>query len=202
MFWLLNSTSTDSHIGFNRHAWTKLVLWILTRVDVNPNWKTLDDLHVVATGIFGREEPEQWPRSACQVFDGAVIIAPETINMNGDGFSGLHTAELCLFEVCGDPDVINRNDCKQCLTRLNAIPNLDGFVPDNATYRSVDRGVAEVQLRRANICPCLLQSTIGRGEPCASVRYLLGSCLRCVNLSLTLRDCACGLGNLAFCGGL
>lgn len=86
---------------------------ILTRINMNPYWKALHDLDVVATGVFGRKETEERTRCAGHVLDGAAKVSTQTIDVERDRFAGAHAAELCLFKVRSDPDVVDRNNCEQ-----------------------------------------------------------------------------------------
>jgi hypothetical protein len=46
-----------------------------------------------------------------------------------------HEFELGLFEVCRNPDVIEWNNCKQGLARLDALADFDRFAANDSAER-------------------------------------------------------------------
>ena len=137
------------------------MLRILTLVEPNSHREPLHYFHVITGRILWREQAEHRTRRAGKTLDVTLVIAPKRVDVDGDRLAGLHPPQLNFFEVCCDPDVIQWNDHKQPLTRLDAMTNLDRFSSDDAAHGRVDFGIAEIQLCGAQICPGLLQMAAG-----------------------------------------
>src|SRR5208282_798957 len=111
-----------------------------------------DALHhfdVVAGGVFWRQQAEALSTSA-----------GDGINMTFVGFAGgidfdlcplarLHLAQLCLLEVCRDPDVlfIERDDHHHHLPGLHVLTDLHSAIADRSADWRNHFGVLEIQFR-------------------------------------------------------
>src|SRR5665213_264514 len=124
--------SADANLAFHRHARPEIMLRVLAFVQANPNGKALDNLHVVAAGVFRRKETEQGAGGTRHVFHLSLIITVKAVGMNGDGLTRPHATQLGFLEVCGDPDIVNRNDGQQRLTGLHPVTKFDGLVPHHS----------------------------------------------------------------------
>jgi hypothetical protein len=71
--------------------------------------------------------------------------------MDAHGLTRAHVLELSLFEIRCHPDVINRNDGKQTLSRLNPLAEFDDLAANNTADRGIDFRIAKIQLCGAHI---------------------------------------------------
>ena len=67
-----------------------------------------------------------------------------------------HIPQLCLFEICRDPDVIQIHDAHQLLPRLNVLSHFSRAVSNNAVHRCSNRRVLQIQPCRVQFCFFLL----------------------------------------------
>jgi hypothetical protein len=88
------------------------VLSVLIATDTNSHGQPLHHFDKVATGIVGRQEGEQRPRGAGEIFDCALVIATEGIHKDAHGLTRAHVLKLGFLEICGDPDIVEGNDGK------------------------------------------------------------------------------------------
>jgi hypothetical protein len=136
--------STDANLGLYRHAWTELMLRVLSLVDMDPYWKALYYLYVVAAGILGREQTEEGSGGPGHVLDCAVVVSSESVDMDGYGLARMHAAKLDFFEIRCDPDVIDGDHSQKGLTGLHPMTQFNGLVADHSAHRSVDFRVAQI----------------------------------------------------------
>jgi hypothetical protein len=121
--------------GLNGHARAQQMLRVLAAIQADANRQLLYNFDKMAGGIFRRKQTKQRSRSAWKVFNGPFIIAPECIYMDTHGLVRPHEFELGLFEVCRNPDVIEWNNCKQGLSRLDALADFDRFAANDSADR-------------------------------------------------------------------
>jgi hypothetical protein len=95
------------------------VLRVLIRIDSDSYGKSLHYFDIVAAGVLGRKQAEQRPSGSWKIFDRSFIVAIESIDVNAHGLTGSHMLQLSLLEVRRDPDVVERHDDHQALTRLH-----------------------------------------------------------------------------------
>src|ERR1043166_987287 len=117
------------------------MLGILIFIEPNAHGESLDNFHVVPGRIFRREQAEKRTGGARQALHFALIVASESVDADRDGLAGSHPFELRLFEVCRNPDIVQGNDHKQALSRLDTMSKLNRFSSDHAAYWRVDFGV-------------------------------------------------------------
>ena len=65
---------------------------IFSRVQMNPHRQSLDNLHVVAGGVFGRQKTEEFAGSARQALDVTFVITSRRVHMHGHGLAAMHPA--------------------------------------------------------------------------------------------------------------
>ena len=117
-------------LGVNRHAWAQEMIFIFSGIEHDLDRDALHDFHIISRSIFGRQKTEAGAAGAGDAIDFAVISFAIGINFNGDGLADFHLAELGFFEVGGDPDIIERNDLHQFLTRGHVLSDLNGATAD------------------------------------------------------------------------
>src|SRR5260370_8822039 len=103
------------------------MLRILVGIETNPHWEPLNNFDKVAAGIFRWQKAEQGSGGTREILDRPSVVATERINMNVHRLTRTHVLELGFFEVRRHPDVVNMNDCKHTLSRLNPLPLCGGF---------------------------------------------------------------------------
>src|SRR5262249_44202210 len=91
-------------------------------------------------------------------FDMSVIRTAVGVNGDRRSLSWMHSCQLSLLEICSDPNIFMWNDRHQWLTGLNDLPDLDGFLADHSTNRSLNGRVFQVQ-------SCLIESCLGKLNP-------------------------------------
>jgi hypothetical protein len=114
------------------------MLRVLAAIKADANRQPLYNFDKIAGRIFRRKQTRQRSRSAWKVFNGPFVIAPDCIYMDAYGLVRPHEFELGLFEVCRNPDVIEWNNGKQGLSRLDALADFDRFAANDSADRSVD----------------------------------------------------------------
>src|SRR5260370_7300905 len=110
------------------------MLRILVGIETNPHWEPLNNFDKVAAGIFRWQKAEQGSGGTREILDRPSVVATERINMNVHRLTRTHVLELGFFEVRRHPDVVNRNDGKQTLSRLNPLPEFGGFPSTASPY--------------------------------------------------------------------
>ena len=118
------------------------MLGILIFIEPNSYREPLHHFDVVPGRVFRREQAEERTCGTRKALHFALIIASETVNADCGGLAGYHPFELRLFEVCSDPDVVQGNDHKQALPRLDTMSKLNRFSSDNAAHRCIDFRIA------------------------------------------------------------
>src|SRR5579862_4673522 len=154
--------STHVDRGLDRHSRPQQVLFVLILIEPDSHGESLHYLDVVSGGVLGREQAEQRTGGAGKALDLSLVVSSESVYSDRYGFTRAHVSELRFFEVCGDPDVVQRDNREQTLARLNTMAEFDRFPSDHAAHRRIDFRVAKVQLRGVQIGACLLQMAAGR----------------------------------------
>src|SRR5262245_2935767 len=90
-------------------------------------------------------------------------LAP-TIRVHFDDgrLTGTHVLELRLLEVCGYPDLFQRDDGHQWLARLYDLTDFDRLLADNAAHRRADGRVLKIQLGLLDGRALLQDACVGR----------------------------------------
>src|SRR6266481_655715 len=123
------------------------MLGILIAVETNPHGQPLHVFEKVAAGILERQKAEQRSGGARQIFDSALVIPPKCIHMDTHGLTWAHVLKLSFLEVGGHPDIVDGNDGKQTLSRLNSLAEFYSLAANDAADRSIDSRVAKIQFR-------------------------------------------------------
>src|SRR5580704_10843817 len=188
--------STHVDCGLDRHSRPQQVLFVLILIEPDSHGESLHYLDVVSGSVLGREQAEQRTGGAGKALNLSLVVTSESVDPDRYGFTRAHMSELRFFEVCGDPDVVQRDNREQTLARLNTMAEFDRFPSDHAAHRRIDFRVAKVQLRGVQIGACLLQMAAGRIRFSAGVGNLLRSDTGFVDLRLALNDEAARFGDL------
>ena len=106
----------------------------------------LNNFHVVAGCIFGRQQAEDGARCSRNAVDMTVVSAAVRVELNRCFLAHAHVFELGLFEIRGDPHLIQGNHREQLLPRVD-IQSDDNLFRDLAGYRCKYFGVSQIQLR-------------------------------------------------------
>src|SRR5262249_46559399 len=171
------------------------MLRVLILVEANPHRKALHHFDVVSGRVFGWKQAEHGTSRSRKTLNRSLVVAAERVHSDRDRLTRSHVFELRLFEVCGDPEVIQRDDREQTLSGLHAMPQLHGLSSDYAAHGSVDFRITEIQLSGAQVGASLLQMAACRIGFRARIGYLLGSDPRGIYLRLALCHETSGLGD-------
>src|ERR1700744_4764019 len=93
---------------------------------------TLYDLDPVAGGILRRQQCESGAGTQTEARDRATVLDVSAVEIGYDlhRLPDPHTVELDLFEVCLDPQAIERHDRQQGIARDRALAELRGSLGD------------------------------------------------------------------------
>src|ERR1051325_7991894 len=120
---------------------------VLAFIKADAHRNSLHNLHVISRRVLRWQQAEARTRRGANGFHVAVILAAVRIDFDLCTLSNAHVFELCLFEVCRYPDVIQIDDGKYRLARLYNLSWLHVAAAEHAAYRRVDLGGFQVQLR-------------------------------------------------------
>src|ERR1700746_1721125 len=149
------------------------MLSILILIEPNSHWEPLHYFHVVSGRVLWRKQTEKRTGRAWKTLHFPLVVPSESVDANCHKLARPHPFELRLFEVRGDPDVVQRNNDKQALSRLDAVTELNRFPSNHAADRSVDLRVAEIELSSVQVGAGLLQVSRRRFGLGAGVANLL-----------------------------
>src|SRR5258708_5114513 len=108
--------------------------------------------------------------------------------MYADGLTWAHVLKLGFLEIRRHPDIVNRNNGKQALPRLNPLAEFDSLAADDTADWRVDLRVAKIQFRGAYIRLGSLYFADARLRLGLRVRTPLGGRSRLLYLCLPFRD--------------
>src|ERR1700685_861323 len=191
---------TDPDFGFHRHAGAEFVVFISSRLEHNLDRNALHHFHVVASGIFGRQQAEAGAAGAGDAIDFTLVIASGRIYFDVDFLTDFHLTQLRLFKVGGNPDVFERNNLHQFLAGSDILPDLDGAVADHAIDGSNDFCVLQVQLRLIEIGLFALDIGFGGSGTGADDFHLPGRGAGVTITGLSIHQFALRLNHLLLCG--
>src|SRR6266850_3596100 len=169
--------SSDIHFGHDVHAGPELEVVVLSRVDRDLHRNPLDDLDVIAGGIFGRKQTEKRTGRSGNTVHAALVGSIVGIDKELDALPRPHRHELSLFEVCGDPDFLQRNDSEQLLARCDVHSN-HHTLGHLSVHGSNYFRVTKVQFGLLERSALLLHNGQGRQGPRLSSSYLTWRRLR------------------------
>src|SRR5271156_3826701 len=131
----------DRHPGAQRIVWIRIV-----EDDADRN--ALRDLDEVPRRVLRGHETKGVLRRGPEIFDVAhELHALVGIDVDVDFLTLVHVADLRLFVIGGDVDVVRGDKSQQHLARGNGLPDLDVLLAHVAVDRRVDTRVAEVVAR-------------------------------------------------------
>src|SRR5271170_6558158 len=91
--------SSQIHFRFDIHTRPKLVVLIFARLQNNLYRYPLNDLHVVAGCVFGRQQAEDGPRCSRNAIDMTAVRAAVRVELNLCFLADTNVFELGLFEI-------------------------------------------------------------------------------------------------------
>ena len=138
--------SSQVHFRFDIHPRPKLVVLIFARLQNNLYRYPLNDFHVVTGCIFGRQQAEEGARCSRNAIDMTAVRAAVRVEVNLCFLAHAHVFELGLFEIRGDPHLIEGNHSEHLLPRLD-VQSDNNLFRDLPGYRREYFGVSEIQLR-------------------------------------------------------
>src|ERR1700722_19850610 len=133
---LTQTSLTYPDLGFHRHAGAEFVVFVGSRLKHNLYRDALHDFHVIAGGVFGRQQAEAGAAGAGDAINFAFIFAAGGVYLDVDLLTDFHLAMLRLFKVRGNPYVNERNDHHYLLSGSDILSDLGGAIADHA----IDRG--------------------------------------------------------------
>ena len=101
------------------------------------------------------------PVASRNAVDMTVVCAAVRVELNARFLAHAHVFELGLFEICGDPHLIQGNHGEQLLPGVD-IQSDDNLFRDLAGYRCKYFGVSQIQLRLLDSSSFLLYIRHGR----------------------------------------
>src|SRR5439155_14094788 len=113
--------SLDVDLGFDRHSRTQSVIVVLAGVQIDAHRNALNHLHIIPRGVLRRQQAESGPAGAADCLQFAGVFSTEGVDAELDALAGFHAAELSLFKIGRDPNVIERNHGHQLLTGRNIL---------------------------------------------------------------------------------
>ena len=133
-------------LGLDRHSRPQAMVLVLSGIEIDTDGNALHHFHVVARGIFRRQKAETRAAGASDPGDAPVVFVIVRIHRERHLLARFHALELRLFEIGGDPDVLQGNEGHDAFAGRNVLANLAGlFAYDSVSGRAND-GVAKVQL--------------------------------------------------------
>ena len=123
------------------------VLFGFSRIENDLHRNTLHNFHIIAGGVFRRQQAEQRAAGPGNAFHLAFIFFAVGVDRNGDALSRPHFAQLVLFEIGRDPDVVKVDDLHQLLPDGNVLPDFHGAIADDSIHRRDNLCVLQIQLR-------------------------------------------------------
>src|SRR5262245_44064123 len=90
------------------HPRSKPMIAVRARLEHDLHGNTLHYLHVVAGGVLGRQQTEERTGGTCDAVHMSVVCASAGINGESNPLTVFHVLELGLFEVGGDPYLLER----------------------------------------------------------------------------------------------
>jgi hypothetical protein len=113
---------------------------------VKASRNSLDDLHVIACGVVRCDQSVFRASSSTDTLDRTVEVDAIAIDVYLCCLPWNDTAKLRLLEVRCNPQVIGRDNIQNQLARRDPLPRLQTSAANDATYRSDDLGIAQVEL--------------------------------------------------------
>src|ERR1700723_3510171 len=138
--------SSQVHLRFDIHPRAKLAVPIFTWIENDFYGDALNDFHVVAGCVFGWQQAEDGSRCSGNAVDMTVVRAAVRVEVNRRFLAYAHVFELGLFEIRGDPYLIQRNHSEELFAGVDIQPD-DNLLRDFAGYRRQYSGVSQIQLR-------------------------------------------------------
>src|SRR5260370_37229362 len=114
------------------------MLGILIFVEPNSHREPLHYFHVVSGRVLWRKQTEKRTGRAWKTLHFPLVVPSESVDANCHKLARPHPLEMRLFEVCGNPDVVQWNNDEQALSRLDAVTARNRFPSNHAVERSVD----------------------------------------------------------------
>src|SRR5215813_9494372 len=91
------------------HAGTKMAIFVLARVDIDADGNPLHNFDEVPGSVLGRQQGESGTGRTTDPLHSPGVFAVVRIDCEPHSLAGPHIAKLGLFEISGDPEVIERN---------------------------------------------------------------------------------------------
>src|SRR5271163_5136532 len=96
--------------GFDGHAEAQVVIAVLSLIENDFYGDALDDFHVIAGGVFGRQQAGARAAGAGDAVHVAAVGAAVGVHLDFRGLALAHRFQLRFFVVGGDPNIGERND--------------------------------------------------------------------------------------------
>src|SRR4029077_9014109 len=143
---------TYSHTRNDRHARAKHALHLLLFIEHDLDRDPLHHFHIVARGIFRRQQTERRPAAGLNAVNASLQFeARVSVYGNSHWLSRPHTAQLRFLEI-GDYPNSWRDECHQCLSHLQVIADSNCLLSHISIYRRFDFSVAKVEFSLLDSC--------------------------------------------------
>lgn len=150
------------------------MIWVAGFIKDDFDGHSLDNLDVVACGVFWREQTE---RRAASSLDAIDVALKRFVRVGIDGnfyrLAGPHEGQLCFFEIGVNPEII-LNDGEDDLTDLKKCTLFDLFPGNAPRFRCIDFGIRELEFRLLNCGLSLLDFSAGDVDLRTSGGHLFG----------------------------
>src|SRR4029077_484210 len=143
---------TYGHTRNDGHARAKHALHLLLFVEHDLDRHALHHFHIVARGIFRRQQTERRSAAGLNAVNASLQFeARVSVHGNSHRLSRPHTAQLRFLEI-GDSPNSWRHECHQCLSHLQVIADCNCLLSHVAIYRRFDFSVAQVEFSLLDSC--------------------------------------------------
>ena len=129
--------------GFDGHSQAQLVIAVLAWFENDLYRDALHYFHVIARGIFGRQQASARAAGAGDAVHVAFVGAAVGVHLDFSGLAGAHVFQLRFLVIGGDPDFVERDDGEQLLAGLHVHSDF-GVFADHAVHRRDDFRVLKI----------------------------------------------------------
>src|SRR5271163_1033227 len=180
---------------FDGHAEAQVVIAVLPFIENDLHRDALDDFHVIAGGVFGRQQAGARAAGAGDAIHVAAVGTAIGVHFYFGGLVFAHVFQLRFFVVGGDPDFVEGHDGEKLLAGLD-VHAYFGIFADHAIYRRDDFRVLKIELRLLDRGLFLLHGGVSGERASTRGSYLARAGLRVAIICIGVREAAARLSYL------
>jgi hypothetical protein len=128
------------------HAWAQYRLIGGDRIEHDFHRDALHNFYVIAGGVLRRQQTQHrtgGPGNRINVAGKGLAVG---VDVDFCLLASLHLTKLRFLKICGNPNILQRDDHQQTLALLHDLAGFDLFVGHNAIDRRHHFGVTQIQL--------------------------------------------------------